>query len=903
MKKNIKDLLGKLNPLKKKEQEAKSAPRRAAVKAAKKPADKPAATESVKSVPNKTEAGKPKAAALPDVMKFANAPKGQVQKDFKAALYCVCARYHPDFGSIAGLGVISGLLGQVGYAAGGKAITAEIYTETLNELVTEGALVRLPGYSIYAHPSQVRSGVAKVTAHEEADFLSEERGKRYVYHVTDPQGRECRVRSSLVILPGDEVEYEAAGDVAYVKSLTKKRVCVLGRVMLLGREGRVAAVMPDEPNLSKQVFEYDCTADLGEARSGDVVIAEIVERRSSKCLVKTREVVRDLGNLNNIIVMAVLRNDIPSSWPDNMPKALSRIPDHVEPEDWKGRNDLREVPLMTIDGEDARDFDDAVFCRREGDKWRLYVAIADVSYYVRPGTVLDKEAVNRCNSCYFPNYVIPMLPEKLSNGICSLNPDVERLCMCCEMIVSKEGRIEKYEFYPAVMRSHARLTYNEAWQMISEGHAKFPEHEFAVENVRELYSLYKAFIKDRRRRGGIAIESTEQHFVFNEDMEITGVEPLERNDAHKLIEECMIAANVAAACFVAENKSQTLFRVHAKPTEKKLATLLPQLARFGLSLTGGESPEPKDYARLADTIAKRKDAKMLGELLLRSMSKAEYTPENIGHFGLALEKYAHFTSPIRRYADLQLHRVIKHILEKKGHTEWGKIGAKTYTKPELTALGEKCTQRELSADIAEREVDFELACVYLEKFIGETVEGTITGCTRFGIFVHLDKFLVDGLIYIGNFPGYMNFDQRTESLISDRGKVYRIGDPIKVVIAAVNAQEHKVDLMPTGLGSTAKYKKVRDRVLKEREKAKDNAQVVDKEDMFRRLSDIASARDAGEDDNVRRDGISGGWGSELSSMMHFADPFAMPAKKEGRNDRERDDERSRRKRKGKKHGR
>ena len=268
--------------------------------------------------------------------------------------------------------------------------------------------------------------------------------------------------------------------------------------------------------------------------------------------------------------MAVLRNDIPSSWPDNMPKALARIPDIVSEDDWKGRPDIRDVPLMTIDGEDARDFDDAVYCHREGRGWKLYVAIADVSYYVRPGSVLDHEAVNRCNSCYFPNYVIPMLPEKLSNGICSLNPDVDRLCMCCEMDINEKGETTKYAFYPAVMRSHARLTYTEAWQMISEGTAKYPEHEAMIPHVKELYNLYHALDAYRKRRGGISIEGTEQHFVFNENMEITGVEPLERNDAHKLIEECMIAANVAAACFVAENRCQTLYRVHAAPTQGRV---------------------------------------------------------------------------------------------------------------------------------------------------------------------------------------------------------------------------------------------------------------------------------------------------------------------------------------------
>lgn len=868
MKKKIISFIEKLNPIKAKDQILGDG------------------DEALEKQPKHPVSGKKnvKESKKAKILNFEPSPKGDPAKNFKKALFNVCLRYHPDFGSIAGLGLVSGLLGKEGYADTAK-IDKKLYDDTLKELTEAGMLRQLSGYEIYAHPSQISEGSGKVLAREESDILNEERSRRYVNRVCDQNGNELRVKSSIVILPGDEISFDAVGNVAYVKQLIKKRVCVLGRVMLLNRQGKVAAVMPEEPCLEKQTFEFETVQDLGDAKSGDVVIAEIVSRRVGKCFVKTREVVRDLGDLNSIIVMAVLMHDIPSAWPDNMPKALSRVPESVSPDDFKGREDLRELPLMTIDGEDARDFDDAVYCCRQGKGWKLYVAIADVSYYVRPGTVLDKEALNRCNSCYFPNYVIPMLPEKLSNGICSLNPDVDRLCMCAEMNIDQDGKLGDYRFYPAVMRSHARLTYTEAWMMISEGRAKYQEHEPCIGNVKELYALYKAFVKDRRRRGGLAIESTEQHFVFNENMEIVGVEPLERNDAHKLIEECMIAANVAAASFVAERRSQTLYRVHAKPSEKKLAALLPQLARFGLSLTGGDDPKPRDFAKLADAIEKRKDGKVLGELVLRSMSKAEYSPENIGHFGLALDKYAHFTSPIRRYADLQLHRVIKHLLEKEHKGQWGRIGARAYTKAELAVLGTKCTDREVAADEAERQVDFELACVYLEKFIGETVEGTITGCTRFGVFVHLDKFLVDGLIYIGNFPGYMNFDQRTESLISDRGKVYRIGDPIKVVIAAVDAKEHKVDLMPTGLGSVAKYRKSRDRILKERERVQQNSKPVDKEQLFKRLSDIATPQEATDEDNVKREKMQGGWGNELSSMMHFADPFGMPSRK-GRRDAE-----------------
>ncbi|MDY6321644.1 MAG: ribonuclease R [Succinivibrio sp.] len=886
MKKQIVKFIEKLNPLKHHSAKAQEAQKEEPFTP-----DPQTASELKAEKEQSAERSRKEREALEAALKLPDAPKGSPETDFKTALYAVCVLWHPEMRGISSLGVVAGLLGRAGFKGGLEGISEERCRSVLGELESAGALVRLPGFEVYAAPSQIVSGEAKVTAREQADFFSEERAKRYVYGITDESGQECLLKSSIVILPGDVVAYESVrgSGKAFAVKLTKKRVCVLGRVMLLGQGGRrTATVMPDEPNLGRQVFEFERPEDLGEAKAGDVVIAEILSRTSSKCLVKTREIVKDLGNLNNIIVMAVLHNDIPSSWPEGMNRALSRIPDEVRPEDTKGRRDITKVPLVTIDGEDSRDFDDAVYCQKEGSGWRLYVAIADVSYYVRPGTVLDKEAVNRCNSCYFPNYVIPMLPEKLSNGICSLNPDVDRLCMCCEMVIGKDGLTKKYDFYPAVMRSHARLTYTEAWQMITEGTAKYPEHAPRIPEVKELYNLYHAFEAARKRRGGISIETTEQHFVFNEDMEITGVEAYERNDAHRIIEECMIAANVAAATFVAEHKSQTLYRVHAKPTQKKLDQLIPQLARFGLSLTGADDPQPADYAKLADAIAKRpKDGKLLGELLLRSMSKAEYSPDNIGHFGLALQNYAHFTSPIRRYADLQLHRVVKHLLEKDHKGDWGKIGSRSYTKAELTVLGARATDREVAADMAEREVDFALACVYLEKFIGETVQGTISGCTRFGIFVHLDDFLVDGLIFIGNFPGYLNFDQRTESLISDKGKVFRIGDPIKVVVAAVNAQEHKIDLIPAGLGSTAKYKKQRDRILKEREKEKAAGSGADKEQLFGRLSDISRAREATDEDSVKRESVPAGWGSELTPSVHYANPFSMPGRRSGGDEGER----------------
>ena len=792
---------------------------------------------------------------LTSLLSLKSAPQGKIDGDFRVALYAVAALYQLDFSKNSNFGLCASLLGSVGFKGDVSRYKTEDYFNTLDDLVAKGSLEQICDKKVYAVPSEVKTITAKVRAVENPLLKGIDDVKHYSYVISDETGKEYHLNTDLVIMPNDEVEavITKSSDIAFVKNLTKVRQCVLGRIMLFGK--KKASLMPDEANLKEMFFDFASDSDLGEAKSGDVVIAQIVKRVGlNRFLVKTREVVKDIGNLNNIIVMAVLRNDIPHIWPDNLIKSLSRIPNEVSAKDIHGRVDLRDIPLVTIDGEDARDFDDAVYCKKEGTGWRLFVSIADVSYYVKPGTLLDKEAVNRCNSCYFPNFVIPMLPEKLSNGICSLNPDVDRLCMTCEMVISKVGKIESYKFYPAVMRSHARLTYTEAWQMISEGTVIFEEHKSVMNDVKELYNLYQAFKKDRRNRGGISVESEELHFVFNENMEIEGVKPLERNDAHKLIEECMIAANVAAATFVAEHQAQTLYRVHAKPMEKKLGLLVNQLARFGLSLKGGDSPTSKDYMMLADSVAGREDAKIINELILRSMSKAEYSPDNIGHFGLALEKYAHFTSPIRRYADLQLHRVIKYLLEKEQKHDWGRIGSRSYTKAELVALGVKCTDREIAADTAEHEVDGTLACIYMEKFIGEVVNGTVTACTKFGVFVHLDDYGVDGMIYIGNFDSYMSFDERTQTLVSNRGEVYAVGKKIRVVVSGVNEEEHKIDLRPDTMSKKELMylKNERDSLVAKRQKISQNAPHSDKEKILKNLADISSARVASDEDKVQR---------------------------------------------------
>lgn len=622
-------------------------------------------------------------------------------------------------------------------------------------------------------------------------------------YVADDKGLEYDLKapSDLTLVPDDVVEVILSPDkkLAYAQSIVSARRFVLGTASIMSRKSRSTSnTLYTEDYALKPYTMTFAEGGVGEAKSGQVVVCEIVGRGpGKKLLIKTKEVIRSLGKLDYVILRAVIEHNIPNAWPQNMPRALAQVPDTVRKSDMKGRRDLRELPLVTIDGEDARDFDDAVCVIKEGKNFRLYVAIADVSYYVRPGTILDKEAQQRCNSVYFPNFVIPMLPEKLSNGICSLNPEVERLCMVCEMEISKQGKTTKYEFYPAVMRSHARLTYTEAWSMIQTHHATRPEHENVVSEVLALHELYKVLKKARQQRGGFEVESQEVHFIFNEKLQLKGLTPVVRNDAHKLIEECMIAANVAAATFVAESKSRTLFRVHASPSQEKLDMLHGALLPFGMTLGGADSPTPIDYYKFCEQIKGRPDESILGELLLRSMSKAEYSPDNIGHFGLALEKYAHFTSPIRRYADLQLHRVIKYLLEKQ-HPDfaWGKIGARSYTGPELASLGMRCTEREIEADHAEMDVDTTLKCTLVAKHVGQVTQGTVSAVKPFGAFIHLNDFMVDGMMFIGNISdSFVTFNEKTQTLSSADG-VIKTGDQLKVRISSVDVMTRKIDLLP-----------------------------------------------------------------------------------------------------------
>jgi ribonuclease R len=470
-----------------------------------------------------------------------------------------------------------------------------------------------------------------------------------------------------------------------------------------------------------------------------------------------------------------------------------RLPAEVEDWDPREREDLRDLMLVTIDGSDARDFDDAVCCQplRGGRGWRLWVAIADVSSYVVPGSALDAEGLNRGNSVYFPERVIPMLPEALSNGLCSLNPDVDRLCMVCEMRVDPSGAISKSRFFQGVMRSHARLIYEDVAALLETPHSALARRRpDLVEPLRALDQVYQALFKARGARGAIDFDSTETRIVFDDQRKIAAIEPVTRTRAHRLIEECMIAANVEAAQFAERHQVPILYRVHARPDAEKIEVLREFLAVRGLQLRGGDTPQAADFARLVEQLAGRPDAALVQSVMLRSLMQARYSVENIGHFGLALEHYAHFTSPIRRYPDLLLHRAVKEILASKQR------GRQKAQAAALEPVGAHCSMTERRADEATRDVVNWLKCEYMSHRLGEEFAGVVTAVVPFGLFISLEGMFVEGLIHISRLgTDFFEYDGKHQRLVGTRShKTFSLGERLNVRVGRVNVEERKIDL-------------------------------------------------------------------------------------------------------------
>lgn len=567
-----------------------------------------------------------------------------------------------------------------------------------------------------------------------------------------------------------------------VEVLERRTQKLVGRVI---QSSGVTIVAAEDKRVNQDIL-IPYHLDMG-AKSGQVVMVELTEQPSAHAqpMGKITEILGNYADSGMEIEIALRKHNLPHEFSAEAIRIAESYPKLVQEADFKGRIDCREMPLITIDGETARDFDDAVYAEPQGKGWRLVVAIADVSFYVKPKDALDKEAFDRGNSVYFPRRVIPMLPEALSNGLCSLNPDVERLCMICDMQIDGHGIVKQYKFYPSVMRSKARMTYTKVYDILQNPQGELAqEYAWLNPHLQNLYSVYQLLLKQREKRGAIEFESSETIMVFNDQGKIERIEPSLRNEAHRLIEECMLAANVCASEFLKKHEHPALYRIHEGPTPEKLELLRTFMAEFGFGVGGGDSPQAKDYCKLLDRIKDRPDAQLLQTVLLRSMQQAVYSPDNVGHFGLAYEAYAHFTSPIRRYPDLLIHRAIKAVLN----------GDK-YKAGDWNALGEHCSMTERRADDATRDVTNWLKCFYMQDRIGEEFEGTVAGVTSFGLFVALDGVYVEGLLHVTELGNdYFHYDKARHEMAGERtGVRYRLGDRLSVKLVRVDLETTKID--------------------------------------------------------------------------------------------------------------
>ncbi|WP_442918866.1 ribonuclease R [Limnohabitans sp.] len=609
-----------------------------------------------------------------------------------------------------------------------------------------------------------------------------------------------------------------------VEILERSKQPIIGRLL---QESGVWLVAPEDKRYGQDVLiNKGATA---KAMVGQVVVVELTEPPSlyGQPVGRIKEVLGEVDDPGMEIEIAVRKYGVPHEFSDACLAMARGLPDKVRPQDKKDRVDLTDVPLVTIDGEDARDFDDAVYCEPtkvgKGKGWRVLVAIADVSNYVETGSAIDVDAYDRATSVYFPRRVIPMLPEKLSNGLCSLNPDVERLCMVCDMMINASGEVEAYQFYPAVMFSHARFTYTEVAAILSN--TRGPEaakRKDRIDDLLHLHDVYGALNKARRARGAVDFETTETQIVCDESGRIDKIVPRVRNDAHKLIEEAMLAANVCSADFILQSKHPGLFRVHEGPSPMKIDVLRGYLKATGVGLTVGDKPKPAEFQAIAEATKERPDAQQIHSMLLRSMSQAVYTPDNNGHFGLAFDAYTHFTSPIRRYPDLLVHRVIKAILLKRkytlpalptpgeAHAKLARRLASRVREPDNTLIGKvkpsidlqaweaaglHCSANERRADEASRDVEAWLKCKYMREHLGEEYGGVVSSATSFGLFVTLDAMYVEGLVHITELGGeYFRFDEMRQELRGERtGIRYGIGSRVRIQVSRVDLDGRKID--------------------------------------------------------------------------------------------------------------
>lgn len=672
------------------------------------------------------------------------------------------------------------------------------------------------GHYQLTHPSNFVAG--RVQGHRDGfGFLIRDDGQDDLFL---PNGEMQKVMHNdrvLARIVGYDRRGRPEGHIVEVTDRANKRI--IGRLI---NENGALILVPEDKRIGHDIL---ITQNPKKAKVGQVVSVDLTDfpSRHSQPLGRVVEVIGDIDDPGMEIEIAVRKYGVPHEFSDAALALAAKLPDEVRPVDIRHRVDLRDVPLVTIDGEDARDFDDAVYCEPvtvgRGQGFRLLVAIADVSHYVRPNEALDVDALDRSTSVYFPRRVIPMLPEKLSNGLCSLNPQVDRCVLVCDMVITARGEIKAYQFYPGVMHSAARLTYTEVAAVLTN--TKGPEAAKRADilpQLQNLHGVYKSLHAARQKRGAIDFDTTETYIVVNSQGKIEQIVPRHRNDAHRLIEECMLAANVCAADFLKRNKHPGLYRVHAGPTEEKLENLRTFLRGVGLTLTGGAKPHASDYAALIAQIRDRPDAQMLQSMVLRSMQQAVYSPDNIGHFGLAYEAYAHFTSPIRRYPDLLTHRAIYAILQGKkylpeiGHEVFLSTGltkaAREMQKADDTArgrarnsvaiweeLGLHCSSNERRADEASRDVEAWLKCYFMRDKLGEEYGGMVNGVTSFGIFVQLDSLFIEGLVHVTELGSdYFQYDEIKNELRGERtGIRYRMSDRVRVQVSRVDLDARKID--------------------------------------------------------------------------------------------------------------
>ena len=678
-----------------------------------------------------------------------------------------------------------------GFSLKGQRMRA-LLVETLTGMLRAGQIIENRRHE-YCLTQKLELTTGRVSGHKDGfGFVIPDDGSADVY---------LSAREMRSLFHGDRVAVKVIGEDrrgkpegVLVDVLERGTREVAGKFV---RERGIGIVIPDNAKIAHRILI--AKGESGGARPGQIVVAQILDY-PTHMEQPTGRIVQIIGSPEQKGIatdIAIQSHGIPTGWPKPVREQVEKIGDSVPAAAKKARVDLRDVDLLTIDGADARDFDDAVFCEPSGKGWRLLVAIADVAHYVEVKSPLDKEAIVRGTSVYFPDRVVPMLPEALSNGLCSLNPEVDRLCMVCDMRVSQDGKVTRATFVEAVMRSKARLTYSQVNDFLSGNDKAIPKAAHGP--VRNLHALYKAFAKARGRRGALELDLPQIKFELNKDGEIERIRIESRNDAHRLIEECMIAANVEAAKFLKKNRIQGLYRVHPKPDPDRFDELRLYLVSLGIKVPHPDHIEPRQFNNLLQKVKDRPDSAAISMQMLRSLMHAEYTPDNIGHFGLALDSYAHFTSPIRRYPDLLVHRAIRHIIR------GGKPGRYDYDRQAMIRLGAITSAHERRAEEATRDVEAWLKCQYMVDRQGEVYDGVVTGVTNFGLFVQLKELMVDGLVHVTSLPNdYYHYDAGRQQMVGERtGRTFALGEALRVRVQRVDMETRRIDFRLADLAHEA----------------------------------------------------------------------------------------------------